>query len=169
MIEYLKGDATLPCVEDGLRVIPHIVNDEGKWGSGFVLALSKRWKKPEEYYLEQFKQARYGRAEFELGKIQWAFVDLDLAVCSMIAQHGLKGAKNPVPLRYDVLERCLENMAVGARAAAGLADRTSMEKKRLSIHMPRIGCDRGGGEWSRVEALIEETCWDLEIYVYDLE
>lgn len=169
MIEYLKGDATKPCVEDGLRVITHIVNDEGKWGSGFVVALSDRWEEPEDYYRNQFKQAKYGKAEFELGKIQWTFVDIDLAVCNMIAQHGLKKAKDEVPLRYESLETCLEKMAVGARAAAGISDKSSLEKKRLSIHMPRIGCDRGGGKWERVEAIIEETCWDLEVYVYDLK
>ncbi len=169
MIQYLKGDATKPCVDDGLRIITHVVNDEGKWGSGFVVSLSERWKEPEEYYRNQFKQARYGKAEFELGKIQWTFVDVDLAVCNMIAQRGIKRKGNGVPLRYEALETCLEGVVIGGRAAAGLSDKSSLEQRRLSIHMPRIGCDRGGGDWERVEAIIEETCWDLEVYVYDLE
>jgi len=165
MIEYETGDATRPCVDEGLRIIVHIVNDEGKWGSGFVMALSERWKEPEEYYR---KQARYVKKEFVLGNVQWVFIDQNLAVCNMIAQHGIKRKTNQVPLRYDALEACLDKMAQGARAAAGLADKATLERKALSIHMPRIGCNRGGGKWDRVEAIIEETCWDLNVYVYDL-
>ena len=165
MIEYRIGDATKPCIDGGLRVITHIVNDEGRWGSGFVVSLSKRWSEPEEYYR---KQARI-KQTFSLGNIQWVFVDLNLAVCNMIAQRGIKRKKSDVPLRYDALETCLDKMAQGARAAAGLCDKGTLEQKPLSIHMPRIGCDRGGGTWDRVEAIIEETCWDLDVYVYDLK
>lgn len=43
-IQYLKGDATNPQVE-GNKIITHICNDIGGWGKGFVLAISKRWKK----------------------------------------------------------------------------------------------------------------------------
>lgn len=46
-IEYIKADATLPQSE-GTIIITHICNDIGGWGKGFVLALSKRWKAPEE-------------------------------------------------------------------------------------------------------------------------
>jgi hypothetical protein len=44
-ISYLKGDATNP-LGQGTKAIAHICNSTGSWGKGFVLALSKRWKKP---------------------------------------------------------------------------------------------------------------------------
>lgn len=46
-ILYIKGDATAP-IGSGVKVITHICNDIGGWGKGFVLALSKKWKMPEE-------------------------------------------------------------------------------------------------------------------------
>ena len=33
------------------KIIVHICNDNGKWGSGFVLAISKRWIKPKDEYM----------------------------------------------------------------------------------------------------------------------
>ncbi|MBM7418211.1 MULTISPECIES: hypothetical protein [Chryseobacterium] len=45
-ITHLKGDATNPQTE-GNKIITHICNDIGGWGKGFVLAISNRWKNPE--------------------------------------------------------------------------------------------------------------------------
>lgn len=165
MIHYIRGDATEPIVETGKRVIAHIVNDEGAWGKGFVNAVSAKWAEPEAYYR---KQAKFAKG-FKLGEVQWVFVDLDLAVCNMIAQHGLYNPKNPVPLRYDALDRCLNKLAEGARAVAGMSDGSSSERHKLSVHMPRIGCGLARGDWSRVSELIAENLWDIDVYVYDLE
>ena len=53
-ILYIKGDATAP-IGSGVKVITHICNDIGGWGKGFVLALSKKWKMPEEAYRQWYK------------------------------------------------------------------------------------------------------------------
>ena len=154
LIHYIIGDATEPTIETGKRVIAHVVNDQGVWGKGFVNAISKKWKDPETYYL---KQAKFAKKHFKLGESQWVFVDLDLAVCNMIAQHGLYSSKNPVPLRYDALEQCLAKLAKGTRALMG-----------MTVHMPRIGCGLARGDWGRVSDMIEDTLWDMDVYVYDL-
>lgn len=165
MIRYVIGDATEPVIEPGKRVITHVVNDEGAWGKGFVTAISARWKDPESHYR---KQAKFAKKRFKLGEVQWIFVDLNLAVCNMIAQHGLFSSKNPVPLRYDALEQCLNKLAEGARAVTGTSDKASIVTERLSIHMPRIGCGLARGDWERVSSLIEDVLWDMDVYVYNL-
>ena len=48
-IRYLKGDATCPQAK-GVKLICHVCNDLGGWGKGFVLALSRRWDRPEAEY-----------------------------------------------------------------------------------------------------------------------
>lgn len=164
-IHYVDGDATYPVVSKGVRVIAHVVNDVGKWGAGFVLSVSRRWKEPEAYYLKQSKWAKKG---FKLGQVQWVFVEPDFAVCNMIAQHGLPSFVERKVIQYDHLENCLTKMAEGARYTAGISDSTAKSRK-LSIHMPRIGCGLGGGDWDVVGELVEETCWDLDVYVYDKE
>ena len=49
-ITYLKGDATCPQNVTKNIYIAHVCNDINKWGKGFVLALSKKWKEPEKYF-----------------------------------------------------------------------------------------------------------------------
>lgn len=76
-------------------------------------------------------------------------------VANMIAQHDVVTLNGTPPIRYDALRNCLSElrgMAVDCRA---------------SIHMPRIGCGLAGGEWSRVEQLIEQELHDIDVTVYD--
>ena len=159
MIKYVLGDATDPIIKKGIRVIPHVVNNEGKWGKGFVTSISRRWKEPEKIYRKAAKNSRV----FGLGYVQWCFVTETIAVCNMVAQKGLASFVNIRPLQYDHLEVCLDKMAKGARHSA----EQSNPSQRLSIHMPRIGAGLAKGDWNIIEELIEETCWDLQVYVYD--
>lgn len=155
MIHYKKGDATEPCIEDGVRVIIHIVNDAKKWGAGFSGALSNKWKEPEKHYRAQAKFSK----NFKLGEIQWVFVNPHLAIVNMIAQHGVGRDKKPI--RYDSLELCLDKLGQGCRALSEGA-------QLVTVHMPRIGCGLAGGTWDKVSPLVEENLWDFESYVYDL-
>ena len=83
-ILYIKGDATAP-IGSGVKVITHICNDIGGWGKGFVLALSKKWKMPEEAYRQWYKS----QEEFTLGAVQFVNVENELYVANMIGQHGI--------------------------------------------------------------------------------
>src|SRR5690606_22825691 len=147
---------------DGTRVIAHICNDIGKWGAGFSGAISRRWKDPEEFYKKQYKHAKN---RFKLGRIQWVFVDLDLAIVNMIAQEGVRSVNNPNPIRYDALESCLNRLSKGCRGLIG--DNVVLKTDIITIHMPRIGTGLAGGSWDRISGLIDETLWDFDVYVYD--
>lgn len=163
MIKYKIGDATEPIVEIGTRVIAHICNDIGKWGDGFSGAISKKWKEPEDYYKRQY---RYAKDSFKLGKIQWVFVDLDLAVVNMIAQKGVRSKSNKIPICYESVERCLSRLAKGCIGLMGSREDPS---KEVTVHIPRIGCGLAGGSWDIIEPIIEEIFWDLDVYVYDIK
>ena len=152
-IQYTKGDATSPQSEDN-KVIVHICNDIGGWGKGFVMAISKRWKKPENQYREWFKS----KDGFKLGKVQFVQVEEDLWVANLIGQHKINKDENGnAPIRYDAIEQGLEGVASFA-----------IENK-ASIHMPRIGCGLAGGKWEMIEPIILKTLSDnnIEVTVYD--
>jgi len=83
-INYLNGDATNPVGEDN-RIIVHICNDIGGWGKGFVLAISKRWKSPEQSYRLWYKSGE----NFELGKVQFVKVENNLWIANLIGQHKI--------------------------------------------------------------------------------
>ena len=151
-INYVKGDATKP-VGEGNKIIVHICNDIGAWGAGFVLALSKRWKGPEQGY-----RYRNDPNKHKLGNVQYCAVENDIMVANMIAQHniGPDSEDNP-PIRYDALKKCLQDV-----------NRVAQEIQ-ASVHMPRIGCGLAGGDWSKVSKIVEETLEHVNIYVYDFE
>lgn len=99
-IIYLKGDATAP-QHQGNKIIAHICNDIGGWGKGFVMAISNKWKLPEQDYRKWYAQ----KEGFYLGEIQVVQVEQDMYIANMIAQHGIKSSESPI--RYEAVELCL--------------------------------------------------------------
>ncbi|OCB76378.1 Appr-1-p processing protein [Flavobacterium piscis] len=152
-IQYRKGDATAPQSENN-KIIVHICNDIGGWGKGFVMAISKRWKKPENQYREWFKS----KDGFELGKVQFVQVEEDLWVANLIGQHKINKDENGnAPIRYDAIEDGLKEVASFAK------------ESNASVHMPRIGCGLAGGKWEMIEPIILQRLSnnDVEVVVYD--
>ena len=146
-INYLKGDATKP-IGEGKKIICHICNDIGAWGSGFVLALSNRWDEPEEHYRNMPLRL--------LGNTMFVPVEYDIIVANMIAQHNIRPDDDGLPpIRYAALRKCLTEV----NEFADMLD--------ASIHMPRIGTGLAGGKWEEIEKIIMDTM-SVEVYVYDL-
>jgi O-acetyl-ADP-ribose deacetylase (regulator of RNase III) len=155
MVRYVTGDATKP-IGEGLKVIAHICNDKGAWGAGFVLALSKRWERPERMYKHLFDKRRENRPK--LGDIQIVIAESDIFVCNMIAQKGLPTKDNRQPLDYQALQTCLTTLTF----------RLERCKQKISVHMPRIGTGYGGGNWGVIEKIIAATVGEkFEVTVYD--
>ena len=148
MIKYVKGDATQAFVTHGTRIIAHIVNDEGAWGAGFVLALSARWPHVEREY--RCWSAR------TLGRVLFSPIEHDLIVAHLCAQHGVRSHSGFRPLQYRALETCLREL------------RDEVVFDDTTIHMPRIGCGLAGGSWDRVGPLVEKHLDGIDVYVYDL-
>lgn len=154
MITYLKGDATAPQT-NGPKVIAHVVNDIGGWGKGFVVAISRRWPKPEASYRQW--HAERATNDFALGSTQIVQVEPDLYVANMIGQRSTRSKSKDPPIRYDALEACLRKL------------HTAAEQLHATVHMPRIGCGLAGGKWEIVEPLIQNALQDVPVFVYDFE
>ncbi len=159
-INYVVGDATRPR-GDGQKIIAHIVNDVGKWGSGFVVALSRRNRIAEEAYRLWHRNGMTGATPFRLGEMQMVNFADGVWVANMVAQHGVRyDLFAPPAVRYDALRSALAKVADYAHRGLGAS----------SVHMPRIGCGLGGGDWNVVEGVITETLllYDVPVTVYDL-
>ena len=154
-IKYTVGDATAP-EGDGLKIIAHVCNNIGAWGAGFVLALSRRWKEPEESY------RRMTVDELELGNVRLVGVEDDIIVANMIGQDniGISGDGTP-PIRYFALGAALKVLDEAAK------ELSRTQGRAVSLHMPRIGCGLAGGDWNTVEMIIRE-CTTVPVTVYDL-
>lgn len=152
LINYVTGDATQP-EGTGTKIIAHIVNDIGLWGSGFVMAISKRWPDIKDQYVEW---ARGNESLFALGQVQYVDADNDIVIANMVAQRGVRNDYNPVPLSMYHLRWALmdvERVAYWSNA---------------TIHMPRIGAGLAGGNWEDIERLINNTITDVPVTIYDL-
>lgn len=180
MIHYVKGDATEPQVTEGVRIIAHICNNLGGWGRGFVVALSNKWRAPEQKYREWFKWAaledKDGNVTMPLGQIQLVQVpDKNgiLYVCNMIAQHGYVSPDNPVAVKYDALTRCLLRLNSWAgtylQLKSDIGDGVMGKMPDITVHMPYIGCGLAGGSWEIVSRLIEGALTGTDTYVYEFD
>lgn len=153
-LNYKKGDATRP-VSNGNIVIPHIVNDIGAWGSGFVMAISKRWPGLRQEYLK-WHNREIKDPPFGLGETQFIEAEPTITVANMCAQHSVGSAIGP-PIRYDAVRKCMEAVTVFCK------------KKNASAHMPFIGCGLAGGKWEEIEKIVQETliAGKVNVTVYD--
>lgn len=159
--QTILGSATEP-TGSGVKIICHVCNDVGAWGKGFVLAISQKWKLPEAAYRHWF----YGVTRpdlalpvpFDLGQVLLCRVEHNIWVANMLAQSGLRSPQNPIPLSYDALEKCFER--VGQHSLS----------LNASVHMPRVGCGLGGGDWETVESIVRKTLTDIgiDVSVYDI-
>ncbi|MFP4378574.1 MAG: macro domain-containing protein, partial [Spirochaetales bacterium] len=132
-LTYVTGDATAPGGE-GPKVIAHVCNDVGKWGRGFVVALSKRWDEPEAQFRAWYRSGE----EFALGKVQFVQVEDELWVANMVGQRDVKAQGGVPPIRYEAVAEALGRVAEFAR------------DRGASVHMPRIGAGLAGGDWDEI-------------------
>ncbi|MEU6562531.1 hypothetical protein [Nocardia nova] len=154
-IRYIAGDATEPRGH-GHKICAHVCNDEGRWGRGFVVAVSARWPQPEAQY--RLWHRHRASNDFGLGAVQLVEVCPDLHIANMIGQHGIRRSRSSHPIRYDALERCLATLADHAHTL------------NASVHVPRIGTGLAGGTWNKIEPLIIAQLCDnaIPVTVYDL-
>lgn len=142
-IEYIRGDLFAALPENPQRpiIIPHIVNNIGAWGSGFVIPLANRFPRSKEMYLKYYKLN-------SLGDIQ-TIIDDEYYIVNMFAQNGISdkstgdGNRVKKPIKYVSLIKCMENI------------KNDMNRY-FDIYCPRFGSDRAGGNWEFIEELIEE-------------
>ena len=153
-IQYLTGDATDPSNEGNQnKLIIHCCNDKKRWGSGFVMALSAKWKDPEVAY------NNWNFDTFKLGAIQIVPVEGNISICNMVGQHDIMDINGVPPIRYESIRTCLQEVAKHCL------------KTDSSVHAPRFGGDRAGGKWSKIEELINEELISkgIPVYIYDLD
>lgn len=161
-IQYAIGDATEPLMH-GPGILAHVCNDLGVWGRGFTAAIDARWPSARSWYITWNNAPNSGLTTPTLrvlGTVQFISLPNGVILANMIAQHGVRGNKNPIPLDMRALHTCLTTVANASRAL------------RLPVHMPRIGCGLAGGHWEGpggVREAVEQTfVGALPPTIYDL-
>lgn len=166
MITRIQGDLFNNVKQINSQVIiPHVCNNLGAWGAGFVIPLGKHYPKARDKYLEWSKEK-----DFKIGFTQFVEVAPNVTIANMVAQDGITsgstGDRSRVvdrPLRYDHLVSCMKQVAVYADEVVNFT-KGSMP----TIHCPKFGSGLAGGNWDFIEYLIEDI-WNkngLNVVVY---
>ena len=162
LLKTVEGDATDPqfIKSNEIAIIPHCCNNKGQWGKGFVLALSKKWKRPESIYRNFCK---IHQEENILGRNCSAKIDDHLAIVNMIAQDGTVSEDNPKPIRYKALVQCM------TRVVDYIEFIKSQTTNPIAIHCPKFGSELAGGTWSFILELIHEIWIDagIDVVIYE--
>lgn len=151
-ISYKVGNI-LKNVKRGL--ILHQVNCLGVMGGGIALGIRQMYPAAYMQYL-----AKYLDEGWTLGESQFVPVSLnkdetkvDLYIGNLAGQKEIGSKDGKCPTDYHALTICLDD-------ALDFANRHQLE-----VHTVKIGCGLGGGDWSKVEEILEELCEDYGINV----
>lgn len=153
-VTLLQGDASRPR-GSGRKILAQLVNDSAfTWGGGFSLTVRQKWPVAQQAFRAW---AEGERRNLRLGNVHLSDINEDLAVVSMVAQHGYGPSPKP-RIRYAALEVCLQQL--GKLAAA----------RQATVHMPRIGTGQAGGTWSIVREVIQDKvcAQGVNVFVYEL-
>jgi Zn-dependent peptidase ImmA (M78 family) len=154
-IQYRVGDATDPRQTGDYRIIAHLVNDKtANWGGPFARTVKRKWIAAQE----DFQQwAAADEDNLTLGKLRIFEVANQLAIATMVAQHGYGESAKP-RIRYGALKTALDQLAEIA------------ENQGASVHMPKLGTGQAGGNWDIISELIEDLlcAQGIKVFVYTL-
>lgn len=167
-IEYIRGDlfeGIRKVSQDTTVVIPHICNDIGVAGSGFVIPLFKMFPQALMEYASTYQLGR--------NSYHWTSPDKPCGIIvNMVAQHGISSKStgpdseiNKKPIRYESLVYCMKDMIGHLRCANSINQHL---RDIVEIHCPKFGSLRAGGNWDFIKELIEEIWVDYKVVVYDI-
>lgn len=170
-IIYVKGDIfdNLPhyvhSKHDGCSVIvPHVCNNVGAFGAGFVSAINNKYPIVRENYSllgKNFLRQNLGYTQY-VEVLSDKVYNHKLIFANMIAQNGLISNKNPRPLNYYALVKCMAS--VGKYVQTNF----SQDTRPPQIHCPKFGCGLAGGNWNFIADLIEDIWKNISVFVYQL-
>ena len=152
-INYVRGDlfagvkAVIERSPQPMVFIPHVVNNEGRMGAGFVMPLKKRWPDVEADYVNWHKREMTLYNRFALGRNQHRVVEAGVLVVNMLAQ-TLGGGR---PLSYSALGQCIHDLA-----ETNLI-RNHANGVPTEIHAPMFGSGLAGGNWQFIEQMILDS------------
>lgn len=133
-------------------VLIHQVNCQGVMGSGIALEIKEKYHTHFQDYLDTLKEIPK-----PLGSVFTTIVSENKAICGIFGQDNYGRSKK----RYT-------NYAALFHGLTQVFSNVGNDKTTF-ILPKRIGCDRGGADWSIVEVFLEdmEKIFDLDIYIID--
>lgn len=137
-------------------VIPHVCNNIGLFGAGFASAVRQRFPIVATNFELLGKKTKLGYVQY-INVFKDSVYEHEIIFANMIAQNGVIGPKNPRPLNYEYLVKCM----IDVRNYT-----LSLNKEKIEIHCPKFGSGLAGGNWLFIEDLIRDIWSPFNITVY---
>ena len=163
MIHLRKGD----CLQHERNFLcPHVCNNIGAFGAGFVAALNKVSDSPRKQYMKWHRDGVTKRASglevpFRLGEVQYVSLfdgQIEKIICNMIGQDGIGPGstgnyqiKDRPPVRYWAIRKAL--LKVREQYDVG---RSSKLLDQHDIVSPLFGAGLAGGYTDEIYAIIHD-------------
>ena len=170
MIQYKVGDLFENLPDNKIIVIPHVCNDVGAFGGGFVVPLARNFPTAKIEYQKEINMNQFLEKR-SIGLLNTVVAEDNehrkVIVENMIAQTGLINANNPRPLKYWALVKCMLKVARNIRMMSH--SMINVDNREIEIHAPKFGSCLAGGDFSFIKILIEEIWGDFDVTIYSLE
>ena len=150
MIHYVKGDL----LETDCDIICHQVNCQGKMNSGVAKAIREKWPVVYGNYRIKYEECVWCKRS-PLGDIQIVLVDTNQIVVNLFSQENF-GYDGKRYTSYDAFWNCLN-----------LLDKTVTPEQTIAFPY-KIGCVRGGANWSVIRQMIATVFQERDVYIYYL-
>ena len=119
-------------------IICHQTNCKGVMGSGLALSIKKQYPKAYSDYMDRF--ATFG---LQLGDVVMSKQLSGLYVANLCGQNEYGRKLNKVYTNYESLKVCFQQVS-------------DFAKMKHTIYIPYgIGCGLAGGDWNKVESMLE--------------
>jgi O-acetyl-ADP-ribose deacetylase (regulator of RNase III) len=151
-IEYVEGDL----IASQEEVVIHGCNIKGGFDTGFAGVIKKRHPAARDAYMTHHRNGG-----LILGSVIWAY-DGRLIGNAMTQPTYGRGGQH---VSYEAVASCMQ--AIDDAARNGVPG-TPFSHGFSRVSMPLIGSDRGGGDWSEIERIIEATLKSVKTIVYVL-
>jgi len=146
MIIYKQGDV-IKALENGeINLLPHGCNCRKVMGSGIAKSLATKYPKILEYD-RNFPPI----LEARLGRIVKVPIDKEKFIINCYTQLNYGAG---LQVDYNAIEKCMKAL----NNLLNLSD-------KYVLGMPQIGAGRGGGDWKKIETIINNEI-EREIYVF---
>lgn len=145
-------------MDSDAQVVVHGVNARGKFGAGVAKVMAETWPETKADYLRAFSAG-----SVKLGAVFWSEIKPAMMVGHMVTQEDYGRIPGRVYVDYGAINACLRKVA---RAAAEGMPGTSLADGFTAVAMPKFGAGLAGGDWRRIEEMVECECGHLDVTVH---
>ena len=151
---HVNGDL----IKSDCTTIAHQANCMSTMGSGIAKTIAEIYPKAKKVDKESIMSK-----EERFGKFTHAVNPNGVTVVNLYGQFAY--GRNGVFTKYDKVESALDSFF--ENAISGKLKDVNIEKFGVPFKM---GCDRAGGDWSKVEEILEKMSskYNVDIYIYKL-